>query len=190
MTRERPCPIGFGVRNLDIPRRKCIVAGMARKEDPPRRDALRPGGLTRSQVAHQFGVSVTAVHRMRMRGDLHTKRDGDGVWHYDPAEVIRAAAARGSPRQRTPGQLAADAFRMFDEGGELKDIVMAQQITPEEVRRLYREWQSSLDDPPPAPESRGPRLLDEEPGADEAFVRAIALAMEAATAGSSSKSRQ
>ncbi len=65
---------------------------------------------------------------------------------------------------------------MFDQGGELKDIVMALQITPEEVFRLYRLWQCSLDDPPPAPIGREARLLDEEPGAEEAFARAMAQA--------------
>jgi hypothetical protein len=60
---------------------------------------------------------------------------------------------------------------------------MALQIPPEEVRRLFREWQSSLDDPPPAAESAGPRLLDEETGADEAFARAMAQAMGVATIG-------
>ena len=31
---------------------------------------------------------------------------------------------------------------MFDQGGELKDIVSALQVTPDEVRRLYQDWQS------------------------------------------------
>jgi hypothetical protein len=64
---------------------------------------------------------------------------------------------------------------MFDQGGELKDIVMALQEPPEEIRRLFREWQSALEDPPPTPEPTV-RLLDEEPGADEAFARAMAQA--------------
>ena len=133
-------------------------------------------GLTRSQVARQLGTTVTTVHRMRLRGELHPKRDAVGVYHYDPAEVIRAAAARGTPGRLTAGQIAANAFRMFDQGGELKDIVMALQITPEEVFRLYRLWQCSLDDPPPVQENPGVRLLDEEPGAEEAFARAMVQA--------------
>jgi len=113
---------------------------------------------------------------MRLRGELHPKRDAAGAWRYDPAEVLRVAGTRGVAVQRTSGQVAAEAFRMFDHGGELKDIVMALQVPPEEVRRLYREWQSSLDDPSPAPDGPGAVLLDEEPGADEAFARAIAQA--------------
>src|SRR5206468_8393455 len=84
-----------------------------------------PYGLTRPQVARQLGISTTAVHRMRLRGELHPKRDAGGVWRYDPAEVIRVAAERGAAGARTAGKIAAEAFRMFDHGGELKDIVMA-----------------------------------------------------------------
>ena len=135
-----------------------------------------PHGLTRAQVARQLGTTVTSVHRMRLRGELHPKRDAAGIWRYDPADVIRAAAARGTPNRYTAGQVAAQAFQMFDHGGELKDIVIALQVTPEEVFRLYRLWQCSLDDPPPAPDIGGRGLLDEEPGADEAFARAIAQA--------------
>ncbi len=135
-----------------------------------------PDGLTRSQVARQLGVGVTAVHHMRLRGDLRPKRDAAGVWRYDPADVIRAAASRGVRGLKTAGDVAAEAFRMFDQGGELKDIVSALRVTPAEVRRLYKEWQSSLDDPPPAPEAGGPGLLDEDPRAEEAFLRAMAQA--------------
>ena len=134
-----------------------------------------PDGLTRSQVARQLGVGVTAVHHMRLRGDLRPKRDAAGVWRYDPADVIRAAANRGVRGLKTAGDVAAEAFRMFDQGGELKDVVSALRVTPAEVRRLYKEWQSSLDDPPPAPEHDGPGLL-EDPRAEEAFVRAMAQA--------------
>jgi len=136
-----------------------------------------PDGLTRSQVARQLGVGVTAIHHMRLRGELRPTRDAGGVWRYDPADVIRAAAKRGVRGLKTQGDVAAEAFRMFDQGGELKDIVSALRITPAEVRHLYKEWQSSVDDPPPAPEpSSGASLLDEDPRAEEAFLRAMAQA--------------
>lgn len=141
-----------------------------------------PDGLTRSQVARQLGVGVTAVHHMRLRGDLRPKRDAAGVWRYDPADVIRLAALRGVRGLKTAGDIAAEAFRMFSQGGELQDIVAALRVTPTEVRRLYKEWQSSLDDPPPAPEPDGPGLLDEDPRAEEAFMRAMAQAAELAFA--------
>ena len=143
-------------------------------------DARQPpvDGLTRSQVARQLGVGVTAVHHMRLRGELRPQRDAGGVWRYDPADVIRVAAKRGVRGLRTDGDVAAEAFRMFDQGGELKDIVSALRVTPDEVRRLFKEWQSSLDDPPPArvDGGGGGGLLDEDPRAEEAFARAMAAA--------------
>ena len=146
-------------------------------EKPSDRRHPPADGLTRSQVARQLGVGVTAVHHMRLRGDLRPTRDAGGVWRYDPADVIRAAARRGIRGLKTPGDVAAEAFNMFSLGGELPDIVSALRITPAEVRQLYKEWQSSLDDPPPAPEQPGGAgLLDEDPRAEEAFLRAMAQA--------------
>ena len=149
-------------------------------EKPSDSRRLPPDGLTRSQVARQLGVGVTAVHYMRLRGELRPKRDPSGVWRYDPADVIRAAATRGTPNRYTAGQVAAQAFQMFDQGGELKDIVIALQVTPEEVFRLYRLWKCSLDDPPPTADLSGSGLLDEDPAAEEAFARAMAKAADLA----------
>ena len=136
-----------------------------------------PDGLTRSQVARQIGVGVTAVHHMRLRGELRPTRDAAGAWRYDPADVIRASSKRGIRGLKTQGDVAAEAFRIFDQGGELREIVSALRVTPDEVRRLSKDWQSSLDDPPPAPPQPVARLLDEEPGADEAFARLMAQAV-------------
>src|SRR3954471_6704980 len=110
-------------------------------EQPSKSRCPPPDGLTRSQVARQLGVGVTAVHHMRLRGDLRPKRDAAGVWRYDPADVIRAAANRaalppnanppgvcasapadviraaanrGVRGLKTAGDIAAEAFRMFD----------------------------------------------------------------------------
>ncbi len=144
-----------------------------RPSTPDRGDA---DGLTRYQVARQLGVGITTVLRMCQRGELHPRQGANGVWRYDPAEVVRLAAMRLGPEKRTAGQTAAAAFDMFDTGVEFKDCVIQLQLAPEEVRRLYREWQSSFDDPPAAPERDRVPLLDEDPRAEEAFQRAMAQA--------------
>ena len=116
-------------------------------------------GLTRSHVARHLGVGITTVHRMRLRGDLHPTRDDGGVWRYDPADVVRAAALRGSrpgriagkTRVRTAGETAALAFQIFDRGGGLGEVVIALRLTPEEVRQLYRDFKTSLYAPGPCP---------------------------------------
>src|SRR5262245_8625511 len=133
-------------------------------------------GLTRQQVADQLGVGITTVLRMCRRGELHPKLGANGVWRYDPAEVVRLGAQRTNPGRRTAGQTAAAAYQMFDTGAELKDIVLTLQISADEVRAHYRDWKSSLDDPPPVTLGPGAALLDEDPHADEAFARMIAEA--------------
>jgi hypothetical protein len=65
---------------------------------------------------------------------------------------------------------------MFDTGVEFKDCVILLQLSPGEVRRLYKEWQSSFDDPLAEPEHHDVPLLDEDPHAEEAFQRAMAQA--------------
>lgn len=90
-----------------------------------------------------------------MEGQLHPRRDDAGVWHYDPVEVIRLAAKRGV---RTAGEIAARVFRMLDQGAGLREIVITVRVAPEEVRRLYADYKTSLykDLPPRAQHSQGP----------------------------------
>ncbi|HVV51742.1 MAG TPA: helix-turn-helix domain-containing protein [Polyangia bacterium] len=114
---------------------------------PIRPNQLPPSGMTRSQVAHQLGIGVTAVHRLRVSGELHPQRDDAGVWRYDPADVIRAAARRGVRGPRTEGETAARAFEMFEMGAGLREVVMALHLTPEQVRQLYSDFKSSLYSP-------------------------------------------
>jgi hypothetical protein len=121
-------------------------------------------GLTRSHVARHLGVGITTVHRMRLRGDLNPTRDDIGVWRYDPADVVRAAARRGSApgrnmsktRIRTAGETAARAFQIFEQGGRLREVVIALRLTPEEVRQLYRDFKTSLYGPAPTKDGSGP----------------------------------
>lgn len=143
---------------------------------PSTPDRSAADGLTRYQVAHQLGVGITTVLRMCARGELHPRPGANGVWRYDPAEVVRLQAMRTDPGRRSAGQTAAAAFHMFDTGVEFKDCVILLQLSPGEIRRLYREWQSSFDDPPPEPERHEVLLLDEDPRAEEAFQRAMAQA--------------
>ena len=146
------------------------------KDRPSTPDRSAADGLTRYQVARQLGVGITTVLRMCKRGELHPKPGHNGIWRYDPAEVVRLAAMRTDPGRRSVGQTAAAAFHMFDTGVEFKDCVILLQLSPGDIRRLYREWQSSFDDPPPEPERHDVPLLDEDPRAEEAFQRAMAQA--------------
>jgi hypothetical protein len=129
------------------------------------RSATAPiGGLTRGQVARQLRIGITTVHRMRLQGQLHPRRDHAGVWRYDPAEVARLAVARGILETRSEGEIAARVFQMLDQGAGLREIVMAVRLVPQEVRRLYADYKTSLytdlpartqDSQPPLPPKTG-----------------------------------
>ena len=110
------------------------------------------GLLTRRQVADQLGVGITTIHRMRLRGDLHPVCGDNGVWRYDPADVLRAMGRVGLPKNATPGQVSAVVFQMFEDGASLREIVMRLHIDPEEVRRLYHWWRTPLREGAPEPE--------------------------------------
>src|SRR4051794_27948181 len=65
-----------------------MSSGTMAKREPSLEGCPSPDGLTRSEVARQLGVGITQVHRMRLRNELHAKRDAAGAWRYDPAEVV------------------------------------------------------------------------------------------------------
>jgi hypothetical protein len=111
---------------------------------------LLPSPALRARRRH---CRTHGSHHMRLRGELRPTRDASGTWRYDPADVIRASAKRGVRGLHTAGDVAAEAFTMFRAGGELRHVVKALRITPSEARRLYQDWQSSFDDPPPVRES-------------------------------------
>jgi hypothetical protein len=130
------------------------------KTTPPSDPSKAPiGGLTRSQVAHQLRIGITTVHRLRVSGQLHPRRDSAGAWRYDPAEVVRLAVVRGVPDARSEGEIAARVFQMLDQGAGLREIVVAVRLVPQEVRRLYADYKTSLyTDLPPRTQNSQPPL--------------------------------
>ncbi len=68
-------------------------------EENPTRPTAVPGKgafLSRQEVSHLFGVSVSTVTRWARQGLLKTLRTPGGHYRF-PAEETRRAAAYGSP---------------------------------------------------------------------------------------------
>jgi DNA-binding transcriptional MerR regulator len=105
--------------------------------------------LTRTQVARQLGVSITTVHRLRQKGYLHPQQDVDGIQRYDLFEVVRVGGIRGLTHKRTEGETTSLAFQMFERGSELAEVVITLQLSTDEVRQLYRDFNTSLYEPAP-----------------------------------------
>ena len=143
---------------LDLSARRANVVG-----NHGERSTIHPGSLGRGWVDALPGRAATRRRHHHRPADVPAGRATpqarchNGIWRYDPAEVVRLAAMRTDPGRRSVGQTAAAAFHMFDTGVEFKDCVILLQLSPGDVRRLYREWQSSFDDPPPEPERAGRR---------------------------------
>jgi hypothetical protein len=81
---------------------------------------------------------------------LHPERDGAGVWLFSSSEVDRLATQRtAKPRVRAAsddaGVIAGRAFELFDEGCDLREIVVDLRQTPHVIRELYNEWLLDLE---------------------------------------------
>lgn len=108
-------------------------------------------GITSSKVEKILGVSSDRVRQLRVRGDLRGTPDERGVFHYEVSEVRALAMKRESKRHDraiqngdTRGPIAAEVFKLLDQGCELKDIVQALTISPTLVRELYVEYKTPL----------------------------------------------
>lgn len=100
--------------------------------------------ITRGEVAGLMGVSITTVRRLQGR-DLHPRRSADGVYLFDPREVEEVRARRPPPPEKVdslgPGELAAAAFKLFRDGVDVRDAVIALARQPAEVEALYADWE-------------------------------------------------
>jgi len=117
-----------------------------------------PPPMTRAQVARRLGTHVTTVRRLERAAKLHPTRNAHGVWLFDPREVEQIAVARSL--DGAGGVIAARVFKALRDGFSLRDIVIACELSPDVVQRLYADW-----------------LAMESP------ARASALRLAAATAG-------
>lgn len=103
-----------------------------------------PRVLTTLEVARLLGVSITRVRHMEKAGKLNPTRDRKGVRHFERAEILQYAHARGQRLrcELAGGPKAAEAFGLFDKEVRLADVVIKLQIVPELVRELHAQWKS------------------------------------------------
>ncbi len=100
--------------------------------------ALAAAGTPKSEIARRVGVDRKTI-------SAHLRRVPP-----PPAAVAREASPRSPapPAPRSPlavgpsdaGRLAAEAFRLLDDGGGVATLVTSMQITPAEAQAIFREW--------------------------------------------------
>lgn len=118
-------------------------------EDSDSRSGDIPAGmndfLTRSEVATVLRVSIATVRRWQGK-ELHPCRDDAGMYLFDPQEVEAIRASRPPPPEprpcKDPGDLAAEAFKLFRDGVDVRDVVISLQRPPGEIWALYEHWET------------------------------------------------
>ena len=98
--------------------------------------------ITRAEAAKLLRVSVFKIRSLQKAGLLTPIERPDGTVEYARAELdrVKAAVLLRSHDPGDPGALAAKAFRLFDQGKDLREVVRRTKQTPEKVRALYAEW--------------------------------------------------
>ena len=100
--------------------------------------------MTRTQVADRLGISIAGVRRMEGKS-LHPTKEVDGVWRFDAADVEALAAERTSSssaklRRSDAGELAAEAYTLFQKGLAPRQVVIELRQPPDAIETLHRKW--------------------------------------------------
>ena len=99
--------------------------------------------LTRAAAARALGVSITTIRRREGR-QLHPVIGSNMVRYFDPQEIARQPPrrAQGSKvAKRSLGDLAAECFKAFALGLDLREIVTTLKVEPGLVQNLFADWQ-------------------------------------------------
>ncbi len=107
--------------------------------------------LTRNQAADSLHISVTTIANYERRGKLHPRYayrpDGRGIERhvavYDPLELCKLPGQSKPAAVREPGEVAARCFELFEQGRNVKEVVIELRETPERVRELHNVWLDS-----------------------------------------------
>lgn len=108
------------------------------------------GWLDRKQTADLLGVSIQTVMNMERKEKLHPRQDRrsfpNGSQHmvtvYDPKEVANVPTVYRTS-VRSPGEMAARAFEMFDQGKSIREVVIELREMPQVVDDLKLRWTDS-----------------------------------------------
>jgi len=117
----------------------------------PKADESLEHWLTMEEAASLLAVDRTFFTHAERRGHVHPRYDtrSDTRGHmrafkvYDPRELANTPVKhrhRHRAFANAPGELAAAAFEMFDEGRSLRSAVIELRQTPATVEQLYQQW--------------------------------------------------
>ena len=104
--------------------------------------------VTRLQATDLLGCSTNTLRVHEVRGRLHPRlvyrRDERGVarelYVYDPVELSKIPKRERYVVSSDPGEIAARAFELFDQGQSLRAVVIATREMPAKVLELHQQW--------------------------------------------------
>jgi hypothetical protein len=97
--------------------------------------------LRRTEAARLLGVSKSTLRRME--GTALTPVVGPKNVHLFQEEEVRAIVVTRRAHvgaQTTSGDVAADAFALFDAGVDVVDAVKQLRVSPDVIEGLYERW--------------------------------------------------
>ena len=85
----------------------------------------------------------------RKRGRLHGVKTEGGVTHPRCSELLELRKTLGMTAAQSAdvdvtGAVCAEVFRMFYASASIHEVVIKTQLRPEQVRRLYAQYQTPL----------------------------------------------
>jgi hypothetical protein len=103
--------------------------------------------VTREQLARVVGKNERTIRRWeRTRLAPAVSVGPDGVHRFDMQRVSELLEVRERNEPSAPadydGEMAREAFRLFDEGLDQVDLVKHTGFDPRAVKAMYREWTS------------------------------------------------
>jgi hypothetical protein len=107
------------------------------------------GWMTRYECAGFLRRSLTMIGIYERQGKLHpqyvSRADSRGVTHrvavYDPQEVMKLRQPGGhADVARDLGEIAAQAFDLFNQGKTFRDVVIELKEPVDLVRQLRESW--------------------------------------------------
>jgi hypothetical protein len=106
--------------------------------------------LTRNEATDMLSCALQTLVNYERKGVLNPeyayRPDARGVEHrvivYNPHELKKVAnrLSRNAASPRDPGEIAARAYDLFEEGKPAKEIVRELRITSDAVRELREKW--------------------------------------------------
>ena len=103
--------------------------------------------LLRKQAADFLEISPAYLRELAQESQIRTLPDAKGRERFDPKSLIaikgrldESRKKKGIAWARSPGDLSAEAFLLFNQGADLRRVVTELRIVAEDAKKLQADW--------------------------------------------------